>query len=160
MATIYRYIVELREGGADGRTNNTTSKKGAGKKGKDTLNTFGSSRGGVEHGRRMRAINPLLNRATGGYWEKGMRIGRASIGMAKNVQEKGIKGVMAGPAWAIIVAFIIQTFFKLQNKNLEWGQQRNIQNYKQMETGIGQVHGEYSVSRNFWSGRVTYNENK
>ena len=162
MATIYRFIIENREGGASsGRKNalsTSESRKGAGKKGTSSL--FGSPRGGVEHNRRMRAINPLMNRVTGGYWEQGMRIGRAGMGLARNVKEKGLKGALTGPAIFIIVAWAIQTFLKLQKKNLEWGQKINTQNYNSMENGVSQVHGIYTVERNFWSGRVTYNENK
>lgn len=163
MATIYRFIIENRESGgasSGGRKAGLTgsAKKGAGKKG--TSSFFGGERGGVEHNRRMRAINPLLNKVTNGYWEQGMRVGRAGLGLAKNIEEKGVKGALVGPSIAIIIAWAIQTFLKLQNKNLEWGKQRNEQNYKQMENGVSAVHGAYSVERNFWSGRRTFNENK
>lgn len=163
MATIYRFIVENKYSGGTGegrKASSGISKKGAGKKGANSLNLFGNSRGGVEHNRRMRAINPLLNKATGGYWEKGMRVGRASIGFARSVKEDGIKTAIGGVGFAIIVAYIIQTLLKYQNKNLQWGKERNTQNYKQMETGVSQVHGEYQIMVNGISGRRTYNENK
>ena len=160
MATIYRFIVE-NKGGSNGNGRNNTSssapKKSTGK-GK-WVNALGTDRGGVEHNRKMRAINPLLNRATGGYWEKGMRVGRAGLGLVKRNTETGeIK--IGGVGFAIIIAFIIQTLLKYQNKNLQWGKERNTQNYKQMETGISSVHGEYQLTTNAISGRRTYNENK
>lgn len=164
MATIYRFIIEQKQSGGSGGSgrkprDNSATTKGAAKKGKQ-VSLFGGERGGVEHNRKMRAINPLINRMTGGAWEKGMRIGRAGLGMAKNVQEKGAKGVFAGPALAIIIAFAITMLMKW----LEWEQQKasrlNAQNYKQLENGIGAVHGQYKVSTNILTGRHTYNQNK
>ena len=161
MATIYRFIVEqrTRTSGGDGRKVRESSGKGAGKKGK-WVSLFGGDKGGVEHNRKMRAINPLLNRMTGGWWEKGMRVGRAGVGVVNTAREKGIKATIGGVGFTIIIAFIIQQLLRLQNKNLEWGKQRNTQNYKQMETGISAVHGEYQLTANVISGRRTYNENK
>ena len=159
MATIYRYIIETREGGGtSGRKNNQAPSKKTVGKGK-WVSILNSPKGGVEHNRKMRAINPLLNKATHGYWEQGMRIGRAGMGLVQKNTETG-KYRLALPAFAIIFAWIIQTFFKLQSKNLEWGRKRNTQNYKAMENGVSQVHGEYQVSVNAMSGRVSYNENR
>ena len=163
MATIYRFIVEnqMKESaGRKGEVALSTRNKGAGKKGTSALSIFSSPRGGVEHNRRLRAINPLLNRATGGWWEKGMRVGRAGVGVVNTAREKGIKATIGGVGFTIILAFIIQQLLRLQNKNLEWGKQRNTQNYKQMETGISAVHGQYQLTANVISGRRTYNENK
>lgn len=163
MATIYRFIVENKYSGRGngGRKENTNvSVKGAGKKGINSLNVFSSEKHGVEHNRRMRAINPLLNKVTGGYWEKGMRVGRAGMGFARTASNEGVKTAIGGVGFAIIIAFVIQQLIRLQNKNLQWGKERNTQNFKQMETGISQVHGEYTVVANAISGRRTYNENK
>ena len=60
----------------------------------------------------MRAINPLLNKMTGGYWEKGMRVGRAGLGLVQRNTETGKLGV-SGPAIAIIIALLIQTLLKM-----------------------------------------------
>lgn len=158
MATIYRYILETREGGGtSGRKNNNAPKKATGK-GK-WLGGVGP-KGGVEHNRRMRAINPLINRATHGYWEQGMRLGRAGMGLARNVSEKGFKSAFVGPAIAIIIAWVIQTLFKWQRKQMDIANKQNTQNYKSMENGVSQIHGEYQVTRNWWNGKVSYNENK
>ena len=162
MATIYRFIVENKYSGRGSGGRNTASSEQAPRKATAKgkwVNALGSPRGGVEHGRRMRAINPLLNRATGGYWEKGMRVGRASMGLVQRNTETGQLKI-GGIGFAIIIAFIIQSMLQLQKKNLEWGKQRNTQNYKQMETGVSQVHGEYQIMVNGISGRRTYNENK
>jgi len=162
MATIYRFIVEQKTStGGDGRTprDKTSSSKSVAKKGK-SVSFFGGDRGGVEHNRKMRAINPLLNRVTHGYWEKAMRLSRAGIGLVKNVQEKGAKGVLTGPALYIIIALVLTTSMKILEKEQQKAQKMNAQNYKQLENGVGSVNGQYRVSTNFWTGRHTYNQNK
>ena len=162
MATIYRFIVEQKAAkGGEGRTprDRTSSSKSVAKKGK-SVSFFGGDRGGVEHNRKMRAINPVLNRMTGGYWEKGMRLSRAGIGLAKSVQEKGAKGVFTGPALYIIIAFMLTLLMKQLQKEQQKAQKMNAQNYKQLENGVGSVNGQYRVSTNFLTGRHTYNQNK
>ena len=77
MATIFRFIVEDKATKALG--NNVAidangvavPKKGAGVK--NVLGT-GTLHNGVEHNRYMRAVNPVINRYTGGMWEKGVRL--------------------------------------------------------------------------------------
>ena len=108
----------------------------------------------------MRAINPLLNRITGGWWEKGMRLGRAGLGFIK-VDKK--TGAIAGVSWsaiAILVAFAIQAAMKVLENFQENAQKQNSQNFKQLENGIGSVHGQYKISTNILTGRHTYNQNK
>ena len=161
MATIYRFIVEQRtRTSGDGRKVSDTggSKKTTAKKGK-WVSIFGGEKGGVEHNRKMRAINPLLNRMTGGWWEKGMRLGRAGSGIIQRNTKTGKLGI-SGPAIAIIIAFIIQMLMQWQNKEIVKAQKLNAQNYKQLENGIGSIHGEYKISTNVWNGRHTYNQNK
>ena len=161
MATIYRFIVEQRtRASGDGRKVSDTggSKKTTAKKGK-WVSIFGGEKGGVEHNRKMRAINPLLNRMTGGWWEKGMRLGRAGSGIIQRNTKTGKLGI-SGPAIAIIIAFIIQMLMQWQNKEIVKAQKLNAQNYKQLENGIGSIHSEYKISTNVWNGRHTYNQNK
>lgn len=161
MATIYRFIVEQRasqDGGGRKPRESSTSKKAAAKKGK-MVSIFGGEKGGVEHNRKMRAINPLLNRMTGGMWEKGMRLSRAGLGLVKQNSETGKLG-LSGPAIAIIIAFILTVSMKILEKEQQKAQKMNAQNYKQLENGVGSVNGQYRVSTNFWTGRHTYNQNK
>jgi hypothetical protein len=161
MATIYRFIVENRQSGGssgNGRKNNSAPSKKTTAKGK-WVSALSSPKGGVEHNRKMRAVNPLLNRATHGYWEKGMRVGRAGLGLVQYNTETGAMR-FSGTAIAILISFMVTTFLKLQKKNLEWGRERNLQNYKSMENGVSAIHGEYSVTTNIMSGRNTYNENR
>ena len=163
MATIYRFIVEQKASGGASDSTKPRASKGAGKKGKD-LPLFGGSKGGVEHNRKMRAINPILNKVTNGVWEKGMRLTRAGAGLAQNISEKGIKGAFGGPAIYIILAFVLITVW---NSIAKWNQKEranaaklNTQNFKAMENGSGTVHGAYSIAVNGWSGHISYNENK
>ena len=162
MATIYRFIIEQKQTSAgNGRTprDNTSLTKTVAKKGR-SISFFGGDRGGVEHNRKMRAINPLINKMTGGVWEKSVRLGRASIGLGKNVTQGGIKGVLTGPALYIIIALILTTLMKYLSNEQQKAQKQNAQNFKQMENGIGAMNSQYRVSSNFWTGRLTYNQNK
>lgn len=159
MATIYRFIVEQKKSkGGDGRKPREGSKKGSGKKGR-WVSVLGGEKGGVEHNRKLRAINPLLNRATGGWWEKGMRLGRAGLGLVKRNTETGAYGV-SWTSVAIIIAFVLQVLMKWQRQEIAKARKLNEQNFKQLENGYGSIHGQYKVSTAFWTGRHTYNQNK
>ena len=155
MATIYRFIVEQKTSGASGRKGakgDEPDKKTPSKKGKN-ISLLGGSKGGVEHNRKMRAINPLLNKMTGGWWEKGTRVGRAGMGIIKT-------GGTSAVGWAIIIAFVIQLLLKWQAREREKATKMNTQNYKALEMGVGSVRGEYEISQNIFTGRITYNQNK
>ena len=162
MATIYRFIVEQRttSGDGGGRTprDTTQSTKGAGKKGR-YVSIFGGQKGGVEHNRKMRAINPLLNKMTGGKWEKGMRLGRATMGLVKRNNVTG-EYKISGVSVAILFAMLLQMLMKWQQQEYQKAQKMNAQNYKQLENGVSSIHGAYKVSTAFWTGRHTYNQNK
>ena len=159
MATIYRFIVEQKiASSGDGRKARQPVSNGAAKKGR-MVSIFGGEKGGVEHNRKMRAINPLLNRMTGGAWEKGMRVGRAGLGLVQRNTETGKIG-LSGPAIAIIIAFVITTLLKWQDKQRQKAQKENAQNFKQMENGVSSIYGQYKVSTNVLNGRHTYNQNK
>ena len=163
MATIYRFIVEQKTSSSSTKSGNKNqtnapSKKSAAKKGR-WVSIFGGEKGGVEHNRKMRAINPLLNKMTGGYWEKGMRLGRAGAGLITRNTETGKLG-LSGPAIAIIIAFIINAILKWQNHDRTIAEQRNNQNYKMLENSSGAVRGQYEIVVNQWNGRQTYKQNK
>ena len=160
MATIYRFVIEQKTtgGSGDGRKTKSGTGKGAAKKGK-TVSLFGGDKGGVEHNRKMRAVNPLINRMTGGAWEKGMRVGRAGLGLIQRDSETGKLG-MSGTAFAILVAFLLKIGMDLLDKQQKKAQKQNMQNFKQLEIGIGQINGAYDVSTNIITGRQTFNQNK
>ena len=160
MATIYRFIIEQKSSGrvgGDGRRSTEPKVKGAAK-GK-WVSLFSGSKGGVEHNRKLRAINPLINRMTGGAWEKGMRVGRAGLGLFKMNTETGKIGI-SGPAIAIIIAFVLQILMKQLQVEQQKAAKLNAQNFKMLENGVGGVHGQYSISTNILTGRHTYNQNK
>ena len=165
MATIYRFIVEQKAsqstGRASGRKNSQASgvsKKTTAKKGR-WVSVLSGDKGGVEHNRKMRAINPLLNKMTGGYWEKGMRLGRAGAGLVQRNTETGALGISA-VAIAIIISFVIQTILKIQRTSIERASRENTQNFKALENGVGAIHGQYEITTNLWNGKISYNENK
>lgn len=160
MATIYRIIVEEKSkgGGTGGRTTSGATKKSPAKQGK-WVSALNSDKGGVEHNRKLRAINPVLNKATNGYWEKGMRVGRAGLGLVQTNTETGAMR-LSPVAFAIIIAFVLQTLIKWQNQERLKAQRLNAQNYKMLENGVGAVHSAYEVSVNGLTGRQTYNQNK
>lgn len=161
MATIYRFIVEQKTtgGGSGGRKGAKPSKGTTAKKGKWVGLFSTGERGGVEHNRKMRAINPLLNKATGGWWERSMRLGRAGMGLLKRNTLSGALAV-SGVAIAIIIAFAIQMIMKVQARDRLIAQKQNTQDFKAMENGVGAVRGAYDISVNLWNGRRTYNQNK
>ena len=162
MATIYRFIVEQKATKSGGRKSSSDSsgmsKKSTAKKGR-YVSILGGEKGGVEHNRKLRAINPLLNKITGGYWEKGMRIGRAGAGLITRNTETGKLGI-SGPAVAILIAFVIKCLLDYQKLQSQKAEQKNKQNFKMLENGFGQINGAYEISVNAMTGRMTYNQNK
>ena len=120
MATIYRFIVEQKQTTTSGRSPSSGIKSTG--KSKSGVSFAGGDRGGVEHNRKMRAINPLMNKMTGGAWERGWRLTRAGIGIGKSVQKYGAKGLYKGPALYIIVAFVLSQLLSWQSKEKEYSQ--------------------------------------
>ena len=45
-------------------------------------------------------------------------------------------------------------------KLTEKEERNNNSNYKKLETGQTAIHGQFNVVSNFWSGKLTFNENK
>lgn len=160
MATIYRFIVEARKAtgvsyDADG---NPVPAKGAGSKGGGSLtahNPFGKNSGGVEHNRYMRPINPLMNQLTGGWWEKGQRLGRATAGVFDVGAKKGIGAALGSTGALIIMQFAIMMAvqaFQDQQKKAKEENQSNFLKIKSGQTTIGQ---DYKVSKDIF-GKITY----
>jgi hypothetical protein len=160
MATIYRFVVEARKAtgvsyDADG---NPIPAKGAGSKGGFSLtahNPSGKNRGGVEHNRYMRPINPLMNRLTGGWWEKGQRLGRAGAGVLDVAKTKGIGAALGSTGALIIMQFAIMMAvqaFQDQQKKAKEENQANFLKIKSGQTTIGQ---DYKVSKDIF-GKITY----
>jgi hypothetical protein len=160
MATIYRFIVEAQKSGsasfdADG---NPTTRKGAGNKGGSSGSgsgfNFGGSRGGVEHNRYMRPINPLMNRFTGGWWEKGQRVGRAAMALPEQFATKGV-GALAGTASLILLQFAIMQIDRWFREQQKKAKEENQQNYLKIVSGQTTLGQDYKVSRNIF-GKINY----
>jgi hypothetical protein len=160
MATIYRFIVEAQKSGsasfdADG---NPTTRKGAGNKGGSSGSgsgfNFGGSRGGVEHNRYMRPINPLMNRLTGGWWEKGQRVGRAAMDLPNQFANKGV-GALASTASLILLQFAIMQIDRWFREQQKKAKEENQQNYLKIVSGQTTLGQDYKVSRNIF-GKINY----
>lgn len=164
MATLYEFAItqytKATDGGRKGDTSAEPSRKSPAKKGDKTTSLFGGSKGGVEHNRKMRAINPLLNKATHGYWEKGMRLGRAGAGLIKVDAQTGAFAGLSGTSITIIISLIITTILKIHNQQREHAKSLNTNNFKMLENGVGSIMNDYDISVNLWDSRATYNENK
>jgi hypothetical protein len=164
MATIYRFIVEARKasGVATDADGVVIPRKGAGSKGGASGSgsgfNFGGSRGGVEHNRYMRPINPLMNQLTGGWWEKGQRLGRSALSLPEAFRTKDGKFNAAGfgsTGSLLILQFAImmgvQAFREQQKKSKE----ENQANFLKIKSGQTTLSQDYKVSRNIF-GLITY----
>ena len=164
MATIYRFIVEARKatGVATDADGNVIPRKGAGSKGGSSGSgsgfNFGGSRGGVEHNRYMRPINPLINRLTGGYWEKANRVGRAIGGLPEAFKTKDGKFTASGfgsTASLILVQFAIMEVDKLIREQMKKSKEENQANFLKIKSGQTTLGQDYKVSKDIF-GKVTY----
>lgn len=161
MATIYRFIVES-VGQSDAKKileNNDVSpdgeiipKKGGGSKGGSSL--LAHNRGGVEHNRYMRPINPLLNRMTGGYWEKGMRVGRALNQLPSDIKNKGM-GAFGSVASLILIQFAIMEIDKYIREQNRKAKEENQANFLKIKSGLTSISSEYKIKKDFY-GKITY----
>jgi hypothetical protein len=159
MATIYRFIVEdmtsnqARNVNVDGEPVPT---KGAGTKGggNNQLFNFGGSRGGVEHNRYMRPINPLMNRFTGGWWEKGQRVGRAAMALPSEIGAKGM-GALGSVASLILIQFAIMEFDRWFREQKRKANEENQANFLKLKSGATTLGQDYKINKNIF-GRITY----
>jgi hypothetical protein len=160
MATIYRFIVEARKAtgvsyDADGVV---IPAKGAGSKGGASGSgsgfNFGGSRGGVEHNRYMRPINPLMNQLTGGWWEKGQRLGRAAASLPEQFSKKGI-GALGSTGSLIILQFAIMMAVQAFRDQQKKAKEENQANFLKIKSGQTTLSQDYKVSKDIF-GKVTY----
>jgi hypothetical protein len=160
MATIYRFIVEARKAtgvsyDADG---NPIPAKGAGSKGGFSLtahNPSGKNRGGVEHNRYMRPINPLMNRLTGGWWEKGQRLGRATAGVLDVGSKKGIGAALGSTGALIIMQFAIMMAVQAFQDQQKKAKEENKSNYLKIVSGQTTIGQDFKVSKDIF-GKISY----
>jgi hypothetical protein len=166
MATIYRFIVEST---GQAQTQNLLAnhsvdangviipKKGAGSKGGGSLvahNPTGKRGGGVDHNRYMRPINPLLNRVTGGWWEKGTRGVRAGTQLVRDLDNGGMKA-FAGTASLILLQLAIMEIDRQFREQQKKAKEENQANFLKIKSGQTTIGTDYKVSRDIF-GKITY----
>ena len=160
MATIYRFIVEQRGSGGSG--NGGASKKSTTKTITPLKLLTGGVGGGANNNRSMRGVNAVMNVAIPNY-EKGVRFAKASLGLIKLKQKEGggyaFAGI-SGTALAVFFVLMLRIAMSHHKKLTEKEERNNNSNYKKLETGQTAIHGQFNVVSNFWSGKLTFNENK
>ena len=160
MATIYRFIVEQRGSGGSG--NGGASKKSTTKTITPLKLLTGGVGGGANNNRSMRGVNAVMNVAIPNY-EKGVRFAKASLGLIKLKQKEGggyaFAGI-SGTALAVFFVLMLRIAMSHHKKLIEKEERNNNSNYKKLETGQTAIHGQFNVVSNFWSGKLTFNENK
>lgn len=157
MATLYQFLVkdqtsDLKTGGKGDTLASATNV--GGKKPRTGSNK------GVEHNRYMRAINPIMNKATGGYYEKGTRLGRAIIGFADTYNEKGLKAGLTSVGFIIIVQMVLNAIMQIWRYDQEIQDKLNKQDYTSLEVGKTSLSYGYKSTVNLINGRREYNDNK
>jgi hypothetical protein len=106
----------------------------------------------------MRPINPLINQLTGGWWEKGQRLGRSVMSLPEAFRTKDGKFTAAGfgsTGALLILQFAIMMgvqAFKDQQKKAKEENQSNFLKIKSGQTTLGQ---DYKVSKDIF-GKITY----
>lgn len=154
MATIYKFILEQKGGNATSTPDSNgmpSGKKGAGSK----IPFFTGSNHGVEHNRYMRAVNPIINRYTGGMWEKGTRLMRAGTGVIDTWKVSGAKAALTGVGSVLIIQFAMLEAVKAIEKAVKDAKEDNQANYFKIKNGSMLLGREYSYTRNIFN-KVAY----
>jgi hypothetical protein len=102
----------------------------------------------------MRPINPLMNRLTGGWWEKGQRVGRAAMDLPNQFANKGV-GALASTASLILLQFAIMQIDRWFREQQKKAKEENQQNYLKIVSGQTTLGQDYKVSRNIF-GKINY----
>lgn len=159
MATTFRFIVEDKTTKNIGNNvsfdaNGVAKPKiGAG----ENIDPYTGSNRGVEHNRYMRVINPVLNRYTGGWWEKGMRVGRGTVGVVDVAKHKGVASALTSVGAIIIVQFAIMETIKWYDKMKKEANNENQADYLRLKSGSTMLGKDYKITKNFF-GKITYKE--
>lgn len=161
MATAYTVYVKDR----------TASKKSGGMRSEESdggvasdKNVFSGHHNGVDNNTKLRAINPLMNKITGGNWEKGVRATRAISSFESDYESKGIKSAMMGSGVmtvvAMVVVLIMRQIDKYWTEQKELADKANKLNYVNMENGNNPISGSYELTSNMFNGQITIGDNK
>jgi hypothetical protein len=154
MATIYRFIVEEKQGNA-GHTSTvdgaSVPRNGAGNKGFNLGGMFG----GTEHNRYMRPVNSVMNRVTGGVWERGVRVTKAGANVLNAGATDGLAGILGSVGFYIIVQFLVIEMMKMFEQEKKKAREENQANFLKIKTGQTVLGPDYKINRDIF-GRITY----
>ena len=151
MATVYEVLVKYQNG-VKGRELNALKDSTS----PSNPRAYSGSQRGVDHNRYSRAINPLLNQLTGGYYEKALRGGRAIRGISETYKVGGASEAFKSVGSIVILAMIIKGVTDLIKKEQQYAKNDNNANYMKLMTGQTVLSQNYSVTSNFITGRKTY----
>ena len=157
MATTFRFLVEDKATKAIGKDvavspkGEIVPKAGAGIK----MASFTGSNVGVDHNRYLRAVNPVINSFTGGWWEKGTRMFRATRGVADTAKNSGIGSALTGVGAILIYQFIIMEGLNLIRKEIQKANQANQANYLRIRSGLQVLGRDYDTRRTLF-GKIVY----
>ena len=111
---------------------------------------------GGDHTRYMRPVNSVMNRVTGGYWEQGTRLAKASVNVVDNYKQGGFKQAVGSVGVMIIVQYLIIQFMKWWDNEKKLAKQENDANFLAMVTGQTRLSEGYSVAKKVWNGKITF----
>ena len=151
MATVYEVLVKYQNG-VKGRELNALKDSTS----PSNPRAYSGSQRGVDHNRYSRAINPLLNQLTRGYYEKALRGGRAVRGIAETYKAGGASAALASVGTMVIIAMAIKIVTDLIKKEQQYAKNDNNANYMKLMTGQTVLSQNYSITSNFITGRKTY----
>lgn len=159
MATVYKFILEQRNVGGGGdysvdADGVVVPRKGAGNKGGGGRIMTGSNRG-VEHNRYGRLLNPVINRYTGGWWEKGMRMQRSVIGVVETTKTSGFGKALLSVGMIQIAQLGIMELVKYIEREKKKSNQSNQADYLRLRSGTTMIGKDYKITKNFF-GKITY----
>lgn len=149
MATIYRFVVENGKGSGNGQKG-VGGNKNKKVKGKGT---------GVELNRYRRISTTIGNKLTGQMYSRGIRGIRAVTHLVSKNEITG-KMQVNGVAIAILIQLVLQLIGKIDQHFIIQATRENTMNYRKLEVGKNQISNNFDVSTNFFTGKVTYKENK
>lgn len=157
MATALYQII-IKDGGTSGRrtaqaTDLINPEKGASKSGNGTQHGLGG-----DATRFMRPINSVMNKATGGYWEQGSRLVKAGMGVVSTAEQKGFASAMGSVGALIIAQYVLLQAMKEFERQRQIAKKENNASFLNMLSGNTQLGNNYSVTRNYFTGKITYKD--
>lgn len=66
----------------------------------------------------------------------------------------------SGTAIAVLFVLMLRIAMSHHKKLIEKEERNNDANFKKLENGQNAIHSQFSVTQNYWSGKLKFNENK